>query len=289
MVFGDWFSVAREIVAEPHAFFARVQDHDGLKEPLIFAIIGSAILSVLQAIIYTGFGRMVLADVGPVTAATDAAMQAAIGVVVSPIAVPVGLLIGGAVMHGFLFLLGARGLKKTVQVMAYTSGAFALLGWVPLVNILFGLYMLYVYVIGFKTLHRLSTARVVIAMLLPILILIGLVIAAAGTFWFSQLALTEQQQSMEEQTRQQLSCSFVDLVIVNVEYQDGETTILIRNAGTESIEEIRILYGDTGDLQQTTVGPLDPGSVSAYTVDAAQQPATVRAEVPGCPQASVTY
>jgi hypothetical protein len=90
----------------------------------------------------------------------------------------VGLVIITGVYHLFVMLLaGANhaGLEGTFRVVSYAY-AVQVLGWVPLLNILVGLYGLYLCAFGFQEVHSTTYQRAAAIAALPALLLILLAI-----------------------------------------------------------------------------------------------------------------
>jgi hypothetical protein len=86
----------------------------------------------------------------------------------------VGLVIITGIYHLFVMLLaGANntGLEGTFRVVSY-SYAVQVLGWVPLLNILVGLYGLYLCAFGFQEVHFTTYQRAATIAALPLLLLI---------------------------------------------------------------------------------------------------------------------
>ncbi len=91
----------------------------------------------------------------------------------------VGLVIGGAILHLFVSLVGGRkGLEQTLKAVMYSSTPIFVLGWIPIVGLLAALYALFLEILAVRELHQISTGRAVLAVLLPLLIFIILVVLA---------------------------------------------------------------------------------------------------------------
>ena len=98
-----------------------------------------------------------------------------IGAMSAPIYIPLGLLIGSAVQHLFLFLVGGakRGFVATFRVQCYASAPLVL-GIVPgcgsVVAVLWGLVLA---IIGLSAAHGIGTGKAASAVLLPLLLCCG--------------------------------------------------------------------------------------------------------------------
>lgn len=94
----------------------------------------------------------------------------------------IGILVGSGWMHIWVYLCGGRkGVGQTVKAMAYGSTPSLLLGWIPFVGIIFGIWSIVVSIIGIRELHEISTGRAVLAYLLGAII-IPLIVALIVIF-----------------------------------------------------------------------------------------------------------
>ena len=65
-------------------------------------------------------------------------------------------------VHALVYLLGGRGLSRTVDALSYPT-AFYLVLWIPIVNLFVGLYVLYLQAKGLGRLHDFSVERGLVA------------------------------------------------------------------------------------------------------------------------------
>ncbi len=87
------------------------------------------------------------------------------------------LFIGAAWLHLWVYLFGGRkGYRETLKALAFGETPALLLGWIPLVGFLAGIWSLVLSILGVRELHGISTARalgaVILAVLIPLLILV---------------------------------------------------------------------------------------------------------------------
>jgi|SRR5215210_2100715 len=83
--------------------------------------------------------------------------------------------------HGLLRLFAGRnqgGLSATLRVLSYATGACKAVSWIPLVNLLIGLYFYYLATTGLRRVHETSTIRVLAAVLVVPVLWLGLVVFA---------------------------------------------------------------------------------------------------------------
>jgi hypothetical protein len=96
------------------------------------------------------------------------------GVILAPVSSLILWLIDGLVSHASVLLVGGKGgWKKTFKVLAYVSTT-SMVGPVPIVGILAWLYSFYLRFVGYKTQHNLTGGKAAIAVLIPIVVVIGL-------------------------------------------------------------------------------------------------------------------
>jgi hypothetical protein len=110
----------------------------------------------------------------------------------APIWLPIVLLVGSALQHLFLMLVGGarRGYAATFRTACYAQVG-ALGGLVPLCGGLISLvWQLVLTVIGLSAAHQISTGRAALAVLMPALLCCGciaLALALGGAAWLGSL------------------------------------------------------------------------------------------------------
>ncbi len=167
------------VLFSPRAFFRDISGSRGIADPLIFAatcaLIGAVLRGVFNTIARSIPGMQVLAtQTGFVSAAASVFTYSM-----------VGLLISTGVYHLLVMLLAGRnraGLEATFRVVAYAL-AVQVLGWLPLLNIVAGLYGLYLCAFGFQAVHSTTYQRAAMVAALPLLLLL------LGGLLFAVLAL----------------------------------------------------------------------------------------------------
>lgn len=110
------------------------------------------------------------------------APAAAITVVMTFVGAIIGLVLGGLWLHLFVYLCGGRqGVEQTLKVEFTSATPFALLGWIPFINLLATLWSIVLGVFGLKELQGMSTGRAVLATaasLIAALVIIILIVTA---------------------------------------------------------------------------------------------------------------
>jgi len=84
----------------------------------------------------------------------------------------IGILIGSLWIHIWVYAVGGRkGVGQTIKSMAYGSTPTLLLGWIPLLGVIFSIWSLVVSIIGARQLHEISTGRAVLSYILGAIII----------------------------------------------------------------------------------------------------------------------
>lgn len=96
----------------------------------------------------------------------------------------VGVFLDGLFYHVFVLLFGGQGFRETIKAMMYAATPWFLLGWIPYISIIGGIWAIVLFIIGVKEFHGMTLGRAILVFLVPfVLILIlfalgGVVIAA---------------------------------------------------------------------------------------------------------------
>ena len=102
----------------------------------------------------------------------------------------VGALLSGLWIHLWAYIFGARkGIEQTFKAVFYGFTPLALFSWIPFIGIIFGIWSVILEIIGLKTLHGMSTGRAVAALVVPLVIVIGILLAAFAFLAFYFLSL----------------------------------------------------------------------------------------------------
>lgn len=193
----DWLKALiqtiREILTQPTHFFQKVAFGQDLKRPLWFAIIINTTMFLVAQAFNRGLGLSPFnfqgkgVQVDWLNSFSVAFLPFAI--LFMAVCVVLSLFVSAGVNHFCLYLLGAanRNFEQTLRVVCYSAAPFVLC-FVPVVGAGAGwLWSFVLTIIGLKTVHRTSTARAVLACLLPILVCcgLGLLVVLLGATAFS--------------------------------------------------------------------------------------------------------
>ncbi|GAB7016422.1 YIP1 family protein [Methanogenium cariaci] len=96
------------------------------------------------------------------------------------------LFITGIILHIFVYIAGGRkDVSTTLRTVIYAATPSLLFGWIPLIGILANFWSLALEIFAIRELHEISTARAVIAVILPFILMIILVALSLSAFLFS--------------------------------------------------------------------------------------------------------
>jgi hypothetical protein len=157
----------------------------GIKSPFLFGLICGSFavtVSALMNIFLVLSGTQAPTLVPGATPPSTAAMIGSYIVlaVFSPVLVAAGIFVLSAVYHAVVFMFGAReGFNATLRVLSYTNG-LAIFNIIPVLGPVFvTIYSVILFAIGFKHVQKISTAKAVMAALLPMIVLFIIGFAAA--------------------------------------------------------------------------------------------------------------
>nr|QNO53711.1 hypothetical protein ONPGGGGH_00009 [Methanosarcinales archaeon ANME-1 ERB6] len=158
---------------------------DALKYFVVILAIFAVLFAILIAVafsLFAGMFGMLGVPMMPFGAAMGAGLAVGffIGVLVGGI---IGVFIDGLWLHLWVYLVGGRnGVGQTIKAVMYGATPSFLLGWIPIVGIIAGIWALIVGIIGVRQLHELSTGKAVLAVIIAIAIPLIIYVAIIATF-----------------------------------------------------------------------------------------------------------
>lgn len=197
----EWLETFESVLAGPTDHFSTEQRQDGFGYPLKFALVSLVLAAVFNAVRAGFLGGTTLGQMLP----AGGNVLVALGVlVVSPVVGLAGLLVTSALVHIFVALLGGEGgYSETLSVFEYATAVSpltSLMALVPvaggIVNLLLGIYAIYIQVRGLEGFQGLSALRSLVALLLPGFVLVLLLAGLAAVFMgSSSLAAMQTMQA----------------------------------------------------------------------------------------------
>lgn len=150
--------------------------------------LGDSIIYFLLVVIIFSVLSLVIARYGglpiPMPLSTGGDIAALIGTVVAVVIIgTIYLLIAGILLHICAKIVGGKGdYTATVRAFSLSQTPMAAIGWIPVINILAGLWVLILMILGVRENHGISTFRAIIAIFLPLILLI--LLAVLGLMFF---------------------------------------------------------------------------------------------------------
>lgn len=176
----DWADKSKKSALNPREFYDELSLKSDYRYSLSFLLISSVL----------GGGSLVglIALIGNMNSLVSAVANSITAVLLFGFLVALFFLAEALMTHVCLRLLGAtKDLKTTFEVMTYPSLIIMIFWWVPGLNLLMGIYYLYVSTIGLAKIQDISSARALISLMLgnvlawiPIIILLLLLAGFVG-------------------------------------------------------------------------------------------------------------
>lgn len=180
----QWLDNVKAVLTNPNGFYSQMPASGGYGEPVKFAVPNFAIYGILSGIV-TMLG---IGVTGPSPLGTGP-MAIVSSLVASVIGGVIFLFILAAFFHIGLKIVGGKGAyEATFRVMSYATST-SLLIWIPYIGVLFGLYNLYLNVVGMSTVHQIGKGRALIGIILPLIVLAVLFALFLVAFLGSLVAL----------------------------------------------------------------------------------------------------
>ena len=155
----EYYETGKSVILKPADYFKTMPTTGGYKDPLIFALITSVIMGIGLTIITLGVGFL--------------------AIIFAPIAVTISVFLAALLLLVCAKMVGGTGTyEATMRVAAY-SNVVNIIGWIPIVSILGSIYGLVLTVLGMKEIHKLTTAKAIIAVLIAIAVVFVIVVLLA--------------------------------------------------------------------------------------------------------------
>lgn len=189
----------RLVLLEPGSTFSNMKQRGGYGVPVAFLFVLSIVGVVVQEfynLAFRYFGgsflqkeqfNALIAQLGGVTP-----LGVLWTILIMPVFMVIGTFLGAGIVHFCLMLVGGanRPYEATFRVLAYATGATALLNFIPGCGVfLAAVWGLVVEIIGIAKVHQIGAGRAALAIFLPSIVCCGLIVlmilAAGGlaSFW----------------------------------------------------------------------------------------------------------
>ncbi|MCD4813817.1 YIP1 family protein [bacterium] len=155
----NYYDTGKKVLLKPADFFKEMPVTGGYKDPLIFAIITAIIMGVGLTIITLGVGFL--------------------AIVFAPIAVAISLYLAALLLLICAKIVGGTGTYEGTFRLAAYANIVNIIGWIPIISVLGSIYGLIITVLGMKEIHKLTTAKAIIAVAIAIAIVFVIVVLLA--------------------------------------------------------------------------------------------------------------
>ncbi len=187
----EYFELMKGFLFDPVSTFQKVRSADlgdALKYYLVIVVINAILSAIVGLIMVSAIWAMfapILNQIGiPVSLAAGAGV-----VVFAIVMIFVQLLmifISAAWFHIFVYLLGGRkGYLQTLKSLSYGSTPSMLIGWIPFIGIIGGIWSFILSILGVRELHEMTTGKAAIAVILAVVVLAIIIILIAAFFFIA--------------------------------------------------------------------------------------------------------
>jgi len=188
----EFVEKVKGILTEPSKTFDALKG-ETLGESIKFYSVIAAISAALNTLLFAlAFGTM-LGQLGTMMGASAGVAGAIVFFVILFIFGIIGAFISGAIFHIFVYLAGGRkGLTQTIKAVIYGSTPGLLIGWIPFIGMIGGLWSLVLEIIGIRQLHEMTTGRAVLAVVIMLVVLVGMTVLLAAVIAAFVFGLSSQ-------------------------------------------------------------------------------------------------
>lgn len=167
----DYIDTWKEVMQKPSDFYRKMPITGGYIEPIVFASVSATMGAFIHFLFAPG---------------TDEVKKSIFAVPMIAIIIPfagiLALFVDATILYIIYKMVGGNGTYEgTAKIVLYSSAASSLI-WIPLVGWVFGIYQVYLYIVGGKFVHGITMERSLAAVFLFILLLLalGVLIALSG-------------------------------------------------------------------------------------------------------------
>lgn len=188
----EFVEKVKGILTEPSKTFDALKEEtlgESIKYYAVIAAISAALNTLLFALAFgTMFGQL-----GTMMGASAGVAGAIVFFVILFIFGIIGAFISGAIFHIFVYLAGGRkGLTQTIKAVIYGSTPGLLIGWIPFIGMIGGLWSLVLEIIGIRQLHEMTTGRAVLAVVIMLVVLVVMTVLLAAVIAAFVFGLSSQ-------------------------------------------------------------------------------------------------
>lgn len=176
----SFINTTREALFSPTKFFKKVAEGQGYWAPLIYGVICGVIGSCM-AVLWQWLFASRWIPVHLLSMIPFFSIFLIVFLIALPFMIAFSILVGSGITHLCLMIVGGnkKGFESTFRALSYAYGG-NLFGVIPVIgSTIGGIYSLVLTIFGVREGHGISTGKAVLAVLLPLMVLVGLGILAA--------------------------------------------------------------------------------------------------------------
>ncbi len=181
--FRSFVTTTKEVLFSPTEFFKKVTEGEGYWGPLIYGVIcgviGGCVAALWQWLFASRFIPVKILSMIPFFS-----IFLMIFLIALPFMIAFSIVVGSSITHLCLMIVGGnkKGFESTFRALSYAYSG-NLFGIIPFIgSSIGGIYSLVLTIFGVREGHGISTGRAVLAVLLPVMVLVGLVILSVMLF-----------------------------------------------------------------------------------------------------------
>jgi hypothetical protein len=189
-----FFDTMVVVLTKPAEAFAAMKREGGFGDPLIYAIIGGSVGYVIYFLFQflLSSARLLGSHENPMMHAIGGGIGSLFLIICAPLLVAIGTFITSGILHLCLMIVGGakQPFETTFRIVCFAGGSADPLLVIPLCGgLIGGIWKIVLYCIGLAQGHETDTGRAVLAVVLPLIVCCGGLIALAtmiglGAFGF---------------------------------------------------------------------------------------------------------
>lgn len=181
------FQKAKAIITEPVKFFEKHQEK-GVLDAFLYLVVLGLITVILGSIVSKVYLTLMSNMLGGIFAEIPFGFPFILAMVLFGYVLLLGMsFVGAGILHLYIKILGGKlPYHKTYQLVIYSQTPRLLIGWIPFVSMIAGIWDIILLIIGTHKMYKFSTTKSVLMYIIPYFAIIFLVFAfVAGTILFS--------------------------------------------------------------------------------------------------------
>jgi hypothetical protein len=267
----SFFEKIKTVIQHPSDFFERIKSEEGIGKTFIYLAVLS-LINLATGIISLTFNVPYISQLSSLSNylpslgkfSSVVSLGIPIGIYILTV---VGTFVIAGFIHLFIRLLGGKGSYSfTYKGIVYASTPSLLLGWIPYVGFIPGIYAFYLELKGLSKLHQIGMGRVFVAIfVVPFLLIFLIALALAGVAYIYITSIFTGPLASSNFTAQ--TTRLVDLDSVGTFCNSTGIFVSLKNVGTQPflLRDVNVqLENNTPLTCSNSAELLLPGGVSSF-------------------------